>query len=520
MDFYAPYGSTKEILAPSGGVVVRGCSVGNATFLTFNSDYGDTLRFVHMRADTTGLNSTNDSRRVNQGDVLGKVLDRGNYDTSTCSLTTEDTHVHFSWTPNNCPINIEGYIFDCEGMNMCPGTYVVNCNRKYQNLSLLSTNGIDLSDSKCNELKNKDWKIGNISDEVKHLQVCLRNQKLYDNPNGYNGIMNEYTLSQLIKWKNQTFGPKWQPKTTLNLINKAKAIVNYNYENGVPLLTKLDQNGNFDSTLTLPTIGLDWQIMNSNEFNNSGISQLLWRNLNDGSNIVWQFDNYGRKIQSVILRNVPINEGWFIAGTGDFNKDQIGDIIWRNYLTGATHIWILDSNSNYSRSVILSNVRENEWSIADIKDVNNDQISDILWRNKINGDNHIWIIDKNSKRKESKILRSVPINSGWNIVGLGDFDNDKYGDVLWRNNSNGDNHIWKLNSNQEYQKSFILPIVRGNNDPNSYWQSKFINDFNSDGNDDILWRGKSNNQTHIWKIDKNTQKINPSIELPVLIGTN
>jgi hypothetical protein len=518
MDFYSPDNNSTEVLAPSSGVVMRGCSVGNATYLSFKSDYGDTFRFVHIRADTTGLNNTNDSRRVNQGDVLGRVLFKGIYDIPTCSLTTEDTHVHFSWTPNMCPINIEGYIFDCEGMSICYETYAVNCNRKFQNLKLLSTNGIDTSEARCNDLKNRDWKFGDLSDNVKYLQVCLRVNKLYENTSGYDGYFGEYTFNQLKKWKNLTNGPKWQPVSALNLgVNNG--IVYHNNSDGQNIITRLNKNGEFAGNTTLPTTDTDWQIVSKSDFFNNGISQILWRNNKDGSNHIWQLDVNGKKIQSVILRKVNINDGWFVAGTGDFNNDQIADIVWRNAKTGDTHIWILDAQSNYSRSVIQVNVNEKEWSIADIKDVNNDQNSDILWRNKIDGSNHIWIMNKNAIRKESKILRPVPSNSDWNIVGIGDFDNDKFGDILWRNKITGDNHVWKLNSNQEYIKSYILPVVKEENNPNSIWKPLFMSDVNYDGVSDIIWRGKQNNQTHIWKLDKNAQKINPSIEFPLLEGS-
>ncbi|MCU0288181.1 MAG: FG-GAP repeat protein [Acidobacteria bacterium] len=39
------------------------------------------------------------------------------------------------------------------------------------------------------------------------------------------------------------------------------------------------------------------------------------------------------------------NPSWHISGTGDFNGDGKGDILWRNLLEGRNKLWFLDGDA-------------------------------------------------------------------------------------------------------------------------------------------------------------------------------
>jgi hypothetical protein len=514
LDMYSPSDSTLDVLAPSNGTIIRGCSVGNATFLTFNSDYGDVFRFVHLRGDTTGLNNTNDSRRVSQGDVIGKVYGKGSFDSSTCSLSSEDSHVHFSWQASACPFAIEGYLFDCDGMQICYETYAVNCNRKYLNMSLKSSNGFSYDENKCNYLKTKNWIVGNTNNEIKYLQLCLNYKGLFDLQKENLGYFGRYTFTQLQTWKNESTNSNWQPKGVINLSKTEKSVFNYNTKNGQTTNIILDKNGEYLKSISLNTVGESWQFVASLDYNNDGIEDILWRNHDNGENHIWIMDNLGNRVKSAVLRNVDINTGWFIAGSGEFNGDGVNDILWRNSFTGEVHIWLIDKDSNYSRSIVLDAVSTYEWSVETVKDTNNDGISDILWRNYFNGDNHLWMMGKNSKKNQSTILRNVSPNSTWYIVGVGDFDKDSFGEVVWRNYITGEVHIWKLDKNFKYVNSYVLPNIGDEFNTQKNWNSILIADFNFDKVNDLLFKDTKSNKLKIWKLNPNFQLLDKAISLP------
>lgn len=81
---------------------------------------------------------------------------------------------------------------------------------------------------------------------------------------------------------------------------------------------------------------------------------------------------------------------------------------------------------------------------------------------------------------------------------MADFDQDRFSDVLWRNNSNGLNLLW-LMVYGEYKDFAFLPQV-----PDTDWQSVATGDFNGDDKPDILWRNSSNGLVYVWYMDGTT----------------
>ena len=80
---------------------------------------------------------------------------------------------------------------------------------------------------------------------------------------------------------------------------------------------------------------------------------------------------------------------WSVVGTGDFNGDGKGDILWRN-TTGDIGIWFMNG-AIVSRPSDLGNVPTN-WSVVGTADFNGDGKADILWRNTSN-DVGIWFMN-------------------------------------------------------------------------------------------------------------------------------
>ena len=65
-----------------------------------------------------------------------------------------------------------------------------------------------------------------------------------------------------------------------------------------------------------------------------------------GDTTIW-FMNGAQILSGVSLGNVPT--AWSVAGTGDFNGDGVGDILWRNTEGDAT-IWIGPMSSGHDRA--------------------------------------------------------------------------------------------------------------------------------------------------------------------------
>src|SRR3546814_366550 len=71
------------------------------------------------------------------------------------------------------------------------------------------------------------------------------------------------------------------------------------------------------------------------DFNGDGKSDLLWRSLSSGSNVIWRAA--GSSTTQAVTR--LYGSVWAVAGTGDFDGDGRADILWRNSANGYNTIW-------------------------------------------------------------------------------------------------------------------------------------------------------------------------------------
>ncbi len=169
----------------------------------------------------------------------------------------------------------------------------------------------------------------------------------------------------------------------------------------------------------------------------------------------------------------------------DFNNDQKSDILWRNN-NGAVALWQMNG-FNISAANIITSV-DSTWKIAGTGDFNADNKSDILWRNN-NGAVALWQMNGFNISAVS-IIASV--DNTWKISGTGDFNADNKADILWRND-NGAVALWQMNGFNISAANIIASV-------DNTWKIAGTGDFNADNKADILWRN-DNGSVAIWQMD-------------------
>jgi uncharacterized delta-60 repeat protein len=240
-----------------------------------------------------------------------------------------------------------------------------------------------------------------------------------------------------------------------------------------------------------------WNIVGSGDFTGDSEADLLWRNSISGDVSVWSLG--GTKVQSFIpAGSVPTE--WVLLGGGDFNSDGKRDFVWRNANNGRTSTWFLNGTSYAGDSDFSSTYTDQNWKVASANDFNKDGKSDLLWRNSITGQNIVWFMNGTIKVSEKIITRTdgsdfnVPGNA-WQIKTTADFNRDGNVDILWRNLSTGETSVWFLGGSDgtvEQSNQFLGgPILGG-------WDIRTANDFNLDGNTDIVWRNSISGANSIW----------------------
>ena len=149
------------------------------------------------------------------------------------------------------------------------------------------------------------------------------------------------------------------------------------------------------------------------------------------------------------------DHSWSIVGTGDFNGDGKGDILWRD-TGGNTAIWLLNGlQVQQTGSIGTIPV---SWSIVGTADFNGDGKADILWRDS-SGNIAIWLM--NGLQVQSAVTLGV-MPTVWSVVATGDFNGDGKWDILWRDGNSGYLAIWLMNG-VEILQSGLISLV-----PN-YW---------------------------------------------------
>jgi hypothetical protein len=249
----------------------------------------------------------------------------------------------------------------------------------------------------------------------------------------------------------------------------------------------LMNGASFASGGYIATIDLKWQIVGVGDFDGDGKADILWRNTTTGENVIWLMD--GTSIRSNSAPIYPVSDlNWQVVGVGDFDGDGKADIMWYNTSTGVRAFWYMDGTSVRSDSGTYDFVGFG-WSFW-IGDFDGDRGADVL---RTASDSSAPIIDLINGGGTSLI--TAP-DTGYMIMGVGDFNGDGKADILFRNPSTGGNVIWMMDSWSILTGSAPIPTVLDSN-----WQVVGVRDFNGDGKADILWRNMSTGENVIWLMD-------------------
>jgi subtilisin-like proprotein convertase family protein len=129
-------------------------------------------------------------------------------------------------------------------------------------------------------------------------------------------------------------------------------------------------------------------------------------------------------------------------------------------------------------------------------DFNNDGKVDILWRNQSSGDDIVWFMD-GTTLNGGAVLTAVP-DTNWKIGGTADFNADGKSDILWRNGASGDNVVWFMDGTTVTGGAVLMAIADTN------WEIGATGDFNNDGQRDILWRNRASGDNLVWFMNGTT----------------
>jgi hypothetical protein len=130
------------------------------------------------------------------------------------------------------------------------------------------------------------------------------------------------------------------------------------------------------------------------------------------------------------------------------------------------------------------------WNIEGVGDFNEDGKADILWQNTSTGQVDIWLMNGTTIASQGSPATVLP-SSGWSIHGVGDFDGAGTSDILWQNSTTGEVYIWLMNGTTIASQGIPAYVASG-------WNIDGVGDFNGDGYADILWHNSTSGEVYVW----------------------
>ena len=256
-----------------------------------------------------------------------------------------------------------------------------------------------------------------------------------------------------------------------------------------------DTNGNFAAAGALGTFSVQvpftTQMMKSGgDFDGDGNEDILWRDYATGQSQLWLMD--GATPTSVIPLPVTANTAWRIVGAGDFNSDGHDDILWYNQSTGGLAFWAMNGTS-VGAFTALPTVRYLDWTVAGTGDFNADGHADIVWRNEKTQGTLVWLMDGHGG-PQSTMLPTVR-HPDWTLIGVGDMTGDGRGDLVWRNTRTGGNLVWQMIG------TAIGGVIQMPSVTNLNWVLSGVGDLDNNGTPDLLWRNLTTGASLVWLMD-------------------
>jgi hypothetical protein len=227
------------------------------------------------------------------------------------------------------------------------------------------------------------------------------------------------------------------------------------------------------------------------DFNGDGYADILWQNSTTGEVYVWLMNGTSIAIQGT-PGTVSPSSGWVIAGVGDFNGNGTSDILWRNTTSGEVYLWLMNGTTIASQGEVGAVSPSSGWNIVGVGDFNGDGKADILWQNSTSGEVYIWLMSGTTIASQGTPATVSP-SSGWSIAGAGDFDGNGTSDILWRNTTSGEVYIWLMNGTTITSQGSPGTV-------SSAWSIQGVGDYNGDGKADVLWRNTSG-EVYVWEMN-------------------
>ena len=245
------------------------------------------------------------------------------------------------------------------------------------------------------------------------------------------------------------------------------------------LLTMYDLSATSQLT-QIGQIGDDWSVSGSGDFNGDGRSDILMQHDNAGFRDIYSF-TMGAGQVTAITKLGTVGLDWQIDGSGDFDGDGFKDILLERVNNGAKELDIIGMKSGAVNSITVAGaLTPSTYQVDGIGDLNKDGKADILTHYDDASGRHFVELDESNNTTQA-VKGVATIGTEWNAAGMGDFNGDGYADILIHKDTASARDLGFLinQGGNGWVFKDLGPIVGKN------VQIDGIGDFNGDGTADI-----------------------------------
>lgn len=230
------------------------------------------------------------------------------------------------------------------------------------------------------------------------------------------------------------------------------------------------------------------------DFNNDGRTDLLWRNSSTGA----VFTSFGNGPATGGGRHLTTeaNPTWRIVAAADANGDGYSDLLWKNF---PDPVMFPNGGGMFLQWVTASGLSAGDGSFIPHSQVvgfghvvpYNGPYPDAILRDTFDGTLRVAAgTQSGSFGRDPQVLWSEP-DQNWKVVATDDFDGNGNTDVLWRHAVSGTCFI--VTTGTQYW--YVHQAGVYHYEPDLAWQIVDTADLNGDGMADVIWR---NTDGRVW----------------------
>lgn len=240
----------------------------------------------------------------------------------------------------------------------------------------------------------------------------------------------------------------------------------------------------------------NWEIVNTGDFNGDAIPDFLW--VSASVDPVLELTTYtyltGSHPYTTTIALTNLTDADEIIAVGDFNGDGSDDILHRtNDAIGTVYVTFMSPDGALQTSR-YDGALQSQFEFVAAGDFNDDGKHDVAWRHSETGQVVLWLMSRPGRMTRAN--SGVLFGDEWRGETAGNFNNSEEHDILWRNTASGGMLAWYMDDPEE-PEAFLLGGVLSEN-----WSLLATGDFDGDGRVDVTWIDEDTDVLNVWHMDE------------------